>query len=83
MLTAIRYGFATKGKTATESLQEEAGREAAQAVLAAAGDYYRCLSAWRMGGWWDYVDKHQTENPAGKAIHHFKVVGLLATSSSR
>ncbi len=28
-------------------------------------------------GWWDYVDKHQTENPAAKAIHHFKVVGLL------
>ena len=23
------------------------------------------------------MDKHQTENPAGKAIHHFKVVGLL------
>ena len=49
MMTAMRYGFATKGKTATESLEEEAGREAAQAVLAAAGDYYRCLSAWRMG----------------------------------
>ena len=24
------------------------------------------------------MDKHPTENPAGKAIHHFKVVGLLA-----
>ena len=23
------------------------------------------------------MDKHQTENPAGKAIHHFKAVGLL------
>ena len=23
------------------------------------------------------MDKQQTENPAGKAIHHFKVVGLL------
>ena len=26
------------------------------------------------------MDKHQTENPAGKAIHHFKVVGLLNES---
>ena len=26
------------------------------------------------------MDKHQTENPAGKAIHHFKVVGLLGGS---
>ena len=35
----MRYGFAAKDKTATESLQEEA----------AAGEYYRSLSAWRMG----------------------------------
>ena len=27
------------------------------------------------------MDKHQTENPAGKAIHHFKVVGLLEEMS--
>ena len=27
------------------------------------------------------MDKHQTENPAGKAIHHFKVVGLLASAN--
>ena len=25
------------------------------------------------------MDKHQTENPAGKASHHFKVVGLLVS----
>ena len=30
-------------------------------------------------GWWDYVDKHQTEYPAGKAIHHIKDVGLLGS----
>ena len=28
------------------------------------------------------MDKHQTENPAGKAIHHFKVVGLLGKTGS-
>ena len=27
------------------------------------------------------MDKHPTENPAGKAIHHFKVVGLLGLDS--
>ena len=29
------------------------------------------------------MDKHQTENPAGKAIHHFKVVGLLAMNIAK
>ena len=28
------------------------------------------------------MGKHQTENPAGKAIHHFKVVGLLVASGA-
>ena len=28
------------------------------------------------------MDKHPTENPAGKAIHHFKVVGLLVDERS-
>ena len=29
------------------------------------------------------MDKHQTENPAGKAIHHFKVVGLLVAAKQK